>query len=429
VAKLTDAGASASFTWVQQAGGNWTDEATALAVSGTSVYVAGHYISNTADFGSITLTNASSGLNNLFVAKLTDAGPSASFIWAQQAGGPAHDYATGLAVQGSSVYVAGSFYSSTISFGSTTMTLTNPGGATGDAFVAKLTDAGNTAAFTWAQQMAGGLYDQAQAVAVSGSSVYVAGNFDSHSMTLGSITLTNVPVNGEHYELFVAKLTDAGPSASFTWAQQAGGDRNESVAALVASGSEVFMAGTFESTPATFGTTLLSNAAPSTSYSPDIFVAKLTDAGSTGSFTWAQQAGGVNSDLAWALVLAGPTVYVAGSFGTAPARFGPFLLASVQNTLTGFLAALNRTALATTSPASLAGSLSLAPNPARGSATLALPAAPAARPVRVLDALGRAVAQATLPAHATTTALDLRCLAPGLYTVRCGPASGRLVVE
>ncbi|GAB3572255.1 T9SS type A sorting domain-containing protein [Hymenobacter daeguensis] len=74
--------------------------------------------------------------------------------------------------------------------------------------------------------------------------------------------------------------------------------------------------------------------------------------------------------------------------------------------------------------------LTLAPNPAQAGTTLAL-AVPLARPapVQVLDALGRTVRQQVLPAQATTAALNVAGLPPGLYLVRCADASARLVVD
>ena len=84
--------------------------------------------------------------------------------------------------------------------------------------------------------------------------------------------------------------------------------------------------------------------------------------------------------------------------------------------------------LASASPLA-AATLAVYPNPASRTATLRLPAAPVARRVQVRDALGRAVRAATLPAQATELALDLNGLAPGLYVVRCGAATTRLVVE
>ena len=69
--------ASNQFVWVQRAGGVGLDEATALAVSGTSVYVAGSFTSPAASFGTSTLTNPypNTSINNTtlgFLATLTD---------------------------------------------------------------------------------------------------------------------------------------------------------------------------------------------------------------------------------------------------------------------------------------------------------------------------------------------------------------------
>ena len=107
----------------------------------------------------------------------------------------------------------------------------------------------------------------------------------------------------------------------------------------------------------------------------------------------------------------------------------------------GFLATTGLVlALPAEAPAEAAG-LQVYPNPARGTATVRLPAASgasargAARTIALLDALGRVTWQAKLPADQTEAALDLRGLVPGLYVVRVtGAADGRrlsrrLVVE
>ena len=94
-----------------------------------------------------------------------------------------------------------------------------------------------------------------------------------------------------------------------------------------------------------------------------------------------------------------------------------------------------RVALAT-APAQLAALASLAPNPARGSVTLTLPAAlrgTSAVPVQIIDGLGRLVRTATLGTGAETLTLALQGLAPGVYAVQARTAAGlvtkRLVVE
>jgi hypothetical protein len=97
VAKLTDAGSMGSFAWAQRTGSTGGGGATALAVIGTSMYVAGHFASPTASFGSTSLANvASTNSQDVYVAKLTDASGIGRFIWAQRAGGLGNEYACAL---------------------------------------------------------------------------------------------------------------------------------------------------------------------------------------------------------------------------------------------------------------------------------------------------------------------------------------------
>ena len=146
--------------------------------------------------------------------------------------------------------------------------------------VAKLTGTGNTGQLTWVQQTGRAGNDRIQALGVNGTSLYVAGTYNSTSPTFDNLTFTSA---GPSSNMFVTKLTDAGPSGSFNWAQQ--GDQDVGyVNALVVSGTKLYLAGEFYGSMATFGTTSLTNANPSIN---DIFVAKLIDMGTAGSFAWA----------------------------------------------------------------------------------------------------------------------------------------------
>jgi hypothetical protein len=126
------------------------------------------------------------------------------------------------------VYLAGDF-SGTIQLG--TSTLVSAGGDNG--FVAKWSPASQS--FVWAQRLGGTGNDYAQAIAVSGSNVYVGLYFRSPSLVVGSTTITNTSTpNSGAGDGLVVKFVDAGPSATVGWAHQVSGTGTESVDALAA---------------------------------------------------------------------------------------------------------------------------------------------------------------------------------------------------
>ncbi|MCI1189629.1 T9SS type A sorting domain-containing protein [Hymenobacter sp. DH14] len=444
VAKLTDIGSTTQFIWVQQAGGTNADYANALAVNGNSIYVTGAFVSPIATFGSLTLSNAAARFQTVFVAKLTDAGPASSFTWVKQAGGMDNDdYPTALAVQGANVYIAGRFYSSYVFFGIGSAAGPNhdsgPGaGGTADFFVAKLLDNGGTASFAWAQFGGGSHEDYANAITVAGTSVYVGGGFRV-SGSFGSLTLstpfsTNAPL---HANAFVAKLAEG--TGAYTWVQQAGGVQDDVVNSLLVNGASLYAAGQYVGTPqypAVFGNSSLvsvgSNDTMFNNYS-DVFVSKLTDTGASGSFVWAQGAGGSGTDVAAGLVASGTSLYVTG-YLAPPASFGGHSIATPVNGNVGFLASLNDLSLTATVLGRRSESINLFPNPAHGMATIQLPALPDATTatLTILDALGRTLRIQAVAANAKN-GIDLNGLAPGLYAVRVqaggSTATRRLVVE
>ncbi|WP_046247041.1 T9SS type A sorting domain-containing protein [Hymenobacter terrenus] len=429
VTKLSDAGNSADFVWAQRAGGANSDVASALAVSGANVYLAGHFFSASADFGSTTI--ATVGSADVFVAKLTDAGPSAVFTWVQRAGGTSYDEAAAIDVTGASLYVTGAFSGPTGIFGSITLNASTTSSGDTDAFVAKLTDAGTTGFFSWVQRAGGaGGNDFAEAVAVRGNSVYVAGEFRSPSAAFGASLLSDAGIGPDAGDMFVTKLTDAG---SFLWAQRAGGVGADKANALAVNGSDVYVAGQFSSPSADFGASTLLNTG-----GDDSFVVKLADAGASSSFAWAQPAGGRGRDAARAIAVSSTGVYVAGDFSGPSASFGSLTLSNGNLTeALGFVAVLPLTTPLATSQLIRMSGLALWPNPARGQALLRLPALPVAAPVTLMltNALGQTLRTQTVASSAGGAPLNvpLTGLVPGLYYlhVAAGDQHGNcpLVVE
>ncbi|WBO83972.1 T9SS type A sorting domain-containing protein [Hymenobacter yonginensis] len=299
-----------------------------------NVYLAGTF-SGTISFGPTTLTSA--GGLDVFIAKW-DAS-SNSFVWAQRGGGSDDDISKSVAVLGSNVYVAGDYRSTQVTFGSTV--LINQGTPQGmyipqDVFVAKLTDTGSSASFAWALRVSGEYTESAAGLAVSGTNVYLAGQFNSPTLALGTVSLTNINPGGTVpsfiSDVFLARLSDAGSSGGIAWAERGGGVNNESCVAIAAQGNDIYLSGVFSSlsgaATTTFGTTTLT--ASSVRY--PLYVAKLTDNGAPRQWAWAVQAGSPDINYPVGLAVYGSSVYSVGSFtNLAPAVFGSQSMPGVGN--------------------------------------------------------------------------------------------------
>ena len=117
--------------------------------------------------------------------------------------------------------------------------------------------------------------------------------------------------------------------------------------------------------------------------------------------------------------------------------FGNLSVMTPTNTPAAFLAFLTDATLTATTPALSGSAFTLAPNPARASTIVQLPALPgtATATLTLLDALGRAVRTTTvaLPPAGLRYELSLAGLPPGLYALRVQAgtdrATRRLVVE
>ncbi|HYE76953.1 MAG TPA: hypothetical protein VEI97_03110, partial [bacterium] len=166
-------------------------------------------LTSNATLGTHTLVNA--GQDNSFVAKLNAAGV---WEWAIAVGGVHVDLIHALALDGSgNVYVYGEYTSPSLAFGSTV--LPDPAGDNG-LFVAKLDPTG---AWQWAVPISGPNMVRSGGLAVDATdNVYVAGLFDSPSLTIGSTTLTNAG-GSANSDVFVAKLSSLG---AWQWAVSGG---------------------------------------------------------------------------------------------------------------------------------------------------------------------------------------------------------------
>jgi hypothetical protein len=471
VAKYVDNGTSAQLAWTQVGGGTSGDFGNGIAVSGTSVYVTGSLSNDAANtfgvlFGGSGATagtvrqygTGSLPSNDLFVAKYTDNGNSATLGWTQVGGGTENDQGLSIAVNGSSVYVAGNVTNNTansnrVLFGGsgTTAGTVAQYGASGtmssDVVVAKYTDNGSSASRRWVQVGGGTGADLGRAIEVNGTSIYVVGNLtnnmgNSNGVLFGGsgTTAGTVQVNGTSTtagsDVLMAKYTDNGASATLGWTQVGGGTGSDFGYDVAVNGTSVFVSGTLVNDAAnvnavTFGGTgttpgVATQAGASTSSSGDVLVARYTDQGSSAVLNWTQVGGGVGEDYGFSIAASNAGVYVGGIVLT-PATFGSFSLLSPAGVGINFLGSFGPVALPVRQPGTTgAVGLHVFPNPATGLAIL-YGAGPNV-PVQVVDLLGRLVLATTADAQGAATLRQLAALPAGVYVVQAGKATTRFAV-
>jgi hypothetical protein len=197
------------WEWAQGIGGSDSESEPAVASDKDgNVFLSGNFFSTTLTFGSTTLTNDSAGIPDMFLVKMDN---SSNVLWATSAGGNDQDRAFSVEVDADgNCYVAGSFKSPSITFGTTTLTNASSGY---DCFIVKYDADGNV---LWAMRAGGGSNDFPKHIVADASGIYIAGYYYSPTITFGSVTLTNTGSP----DLFVVKLDTSGNGL---WGQSVNG--------------------------------------------------------------------------------------------------------------------------------------------------------------------------------------------------------------
>ena len=250
-----------------------------------------------------TNTLTNAGGRDIFLVKYDANG---TVLWAKSAGGTSDDYGYGVSTDtNGNVLVTGYFESSSITFGATT--LTNAGNS--DIFIVKYAPDGTV---LWAKSEGGTSWDYGNSISTDANgNVLVTGYFQSSSITFGSTTLINT---GSIYtdDIFIVKYDTSG---NVRWAKSAGGTSYDSGRSVSTdTNGNVFVTGYFQSSSIIFGTTTLTNAGNS-----DIFIVKYD---ASGNVLWAESAGGTSDDYGYGVSTdANGNVFVTGYFDSDTITF------------------------------------------------------------------------------------------------------------
>ncbi|MGP8214947.1 MAG: SBBP repeat-containing protein, partial [Bacteroidia bacterium] len=299
--------------WAKSFGGNSDDIGNSVSIDKEGdIYVAGYYQSPTLVIGSSTLINA--GGWDIFLARF-DAGGNP--VWAQSFGGSSNDLAPYITCDSKqNVYIAGQFYSSSITFGSFQL---NSSDANSNSFLAKFDSKGNV---IWAETPnagGGNVGNNPDGITIdANSNIYITGNFQSSTLSLGTSVMNLV--SGSYQDIYVIKLDSSG---NVHWAKNFGAtggnpDAGGTSLATDAMGN-VYVTGNYKGAIISFGVDTLTNMGGF-----DAFVVRYDSAGNP---QWAQNIGGSNDDGGQATAMdANGYLYVTGWFSSPNISIGSYIL-------------------------------------------------------------------------------------------------------
>jgi hypothetical protein len=263
-----------NLKWTRQFGTTAVDYAMGVAVCGSAIYVVGW------TEGALPGQTFLGGQDG-FLCKFDASG---NLKWTRQFGTSTFEWPRGVAVCGSSVYVAGDTEGALPG-------QTHEGGL--DAFVCKYDAYGN---LKWTRQFGTTGLDVASGVSVSWSGVYVVG------WTAGAFPGA---INEGNTDAFVCKYDVNG---NLKWVRQFGTSPHDWLHAVAVCGSAVYVAGTT-------GGTLPGQTNAGTW---DAFVCKFD---ASGNLKWTRQFGTTEQDDAFGVAVNGLAVYVVGwALGALPGQ-------------------------------------------------------------------------------------------------------------
>lgn len=262
-----------------------------------------------------TITLTNSGGSDMYVVKYDSSG---NVLWAKAAGGISNEQALGISTDANgNVFMTGVFSSAAIFFDS--ITLYNSGAT--DMFIVKYDTDGNV---LWAKNASGTGSERAAGIAAdSGGNVFITGSFDSPAVIFGTITLNNSG-SANAADLFTVKYDSSG---NVLWAKSAAGNvgintvrRDEATSVAVDAVGGVYVTGFFASLSITFDSITLTNNTSTSIGWCNTFIAKYD---ANGNLLWVKNAGGDRDDLALGISTdLGGNVFITGYFDSGTMNIG-----------------------------------------------------------------------------------------------------------
>ena len=289
ISKLNSLG---DYVWVKRFGGIGDGFGYSIKLDDSGNLFATGYFSGTTDFdpGSGVNNITSSGLTDIFIAKLDTAG---NFMWSKTIGGSGNEYCFSLVLDNScNLYLTGG-YNGTVDFdpGAGVLNLTSAGSS--DIFILKIDAAGN---FVWAKSMGGTGEDEGHSIALDElGKVYTTGHFSGTADFDPGFGTDNL-VSAGLSDIFISKIDISG---NHVFAKRIGG-ANYDVGQSIASDSSgnIYTAGVFKGNTdfdPGIGTFNINSLGLS-----DIYILKLDI---SGNFHWVKRIGGTQDDICSSIAL------------------------------------------------------------------------------------------------------------------------------
>lgn len=266
--------------WIKSISETNNESAEGLTVdSSGNVYVGGRFNSSSITLGTTVLNNATTS-GAAFLLKFN---PSGDPIWNKVINGSGDDHIEAVSVDSlGNVFVAGGFYSPTLTFDTTYLNNTNN---YKDIFIAKYN---STGVFQWTKKIGGTNDDYVRTIKLDNTgNLYLTGHFSSPILTLGTTTLTKI----SDQDIFLSKYNTAG---NLMWAKNAGNSSyNTATGLTIDANNNSYISGAYF-TSITFGSLpeLVSQG------NQDVFLTKYD---ATGNAIWSKSNGGIYNDFGFAL--------------------------------------------------------------------------------------------------------------------------------